>query len=92
MRKEYKIALVRIFYCMNVCQLSRGETAVVIQVKLPSPVKERLRSLNICADMKITLLKASLLKKTFLLQAGSAQVAMRREVACQIEVMLQANV
>lgn len=71
---------------MNVCEMKKGECAVVMRVGLEPPVRERLRSLNVYPNAKITLLKVSPFKKTYLLQAGGTIVAMRREIACAIRV------
>ncbi len=86
MRTGHKLPPVRIFYIMNICQLKRGESAFVMRVDVEAPLKERLRSLNVYPNSKITLLKVSPFKKTYLLQAGSAVVAMRREIASGIRV------
>lgn len=71
---------------MTVCDLKKGEQAVVLRVEAEEPLKERLRMLNISVNRNITVLKVSPFGKTFLLGAGSATVAMRREVANSIRV------
>ena len=71
---------------MNICELKKGERAVVLKVEHPDPVRERLRYLGIYTGAKIVLLKASFFKKTYLVQAGGAKVALGREVALGIRV------
>ncbi len=71
---------------MTVCDLKKGEQAVVLRVEAEEPLKERLRMLNISVNRNIIVLKVSPFGKTFLLGAGSATVAMRREVASSIRV------
>lgn len=71
---------------MNLSELKSGTRAVVLEVELPAPLKERLRSLNVCTGSKITLLKVSTFKKSFLIQARGAKIALGREVAEKIRV------
>ena len=52
-----------------------------MQVSCGAELKERLRSLNICAGGAVELLKVSFLKKTYLVQAGGSLIALRKEVA-----------
>ena len=66
---------------MTLNELKRGDSAVVLRTDVPSPIRERLRSLNVYPNAKITVVKVSPMKKTYLLQAGNSQVAMRREIA-----------
>lgn len=77
---------VRIFYSMNVCDMKAGERAQVLQVKLEEPVRQRLRYLGIAAGAELALLKISLFKKTYFVQAQSAKLAIGREVAEGISV------
>ena len=71
---------------MNICDLKKGERAVVFHVNLPVAMRERLRFLGIYSGAKLVLLKVSLFKKTFLVQAGSAKVALGRDVAEEVRV------
>ena len=71
---------------MNVCELKRGDRAVVMKVDLPMLLKERLRALHVYSGAKISVLKVSLRKQTYILQAGSAKIAVSREVAEGIRV------
>lgn len=73
---------------MMLHELKRGDSAVILRTDVPSPIRERLRSLGVYPNAKITMLKVSPFKKTYLLQAGSSQVAMRREIAALIRVFL----
>ncbi len=71
---------------MTILDLKRGTRAVVLKVDASDPVRERLRALGIYAGSKLTLLKCSLFKKTFLVQAGFSRVALGREVAGEVRV------
>ena len=71
---------------MTLNELKRGDSAVVLRTDVPSPIRERLRSLNVYPNAKITVVKVLPMKKTYLLQAGNSQVAMRREIAAMIRV------
>lgn len=71
---------------MNANELKRGDCAVVLKVDLPMLLKARLHSLGIFTGTKFSVLKVSLRKKTYLLQAGSAKVAIDGETARGIRV------
>ena len=71
---------------MNVCDMKAGEEAVVEKVELTEGVRERLRYLNVTAGAPLVLLKVSFFKKTYLIQARSAKIAIGREVAEGIRV------
>lgn len=71
---------------MNLAELKRGDNAVVLRVGLEPSVCARLRSLNVYPNAKISLVKVSLFKKTYLVAAGSLLVAMRKEIAEGIRV------
>ncbi len=66
---------------MTVYELKKGERAVVLQVKLPQAMKERLYGLGIRTGARIFVLKVFFRKKNYLLQCGSTQFAVRRETA-----------
>lgn len=76
----------RIFYSMTVCDLKRGDRAVILKVELSEEMQARLRYLNVYKGANFTVLKVSLLQKTYLLQARSARVALDRETAAGIRV------
>ncbi|MBD5636575.1 MAG: ferrous iron transport protein A [Clostridia bacterium] len=71
---------------MNVCDMKAGEEALVEEIALSDEVKERFRYLNVTAGAPLTLLKVSFFKKTYLIQARSAKIAIGREVAEGIKV------
>ena len=71
---------------MTICDMKRGSRAVVLKVEQPVAVWERLRSYGIYTGTKITLLRVSMFKKTYLLQVGSTRVALGRSVAAGIRV------
>ena len=66
---------------MNITDLNCGERGIVTQLDCRETVKERLRALRIAPGESVRLLKVSFFKKTYLLQAGSTQIALRREIA-----------
>ncbi len=66
--------------------MKTGEEAVVESVELEDAVCERLRYLNVTAGAPLVLLKVSFFKKTYLIQARSAKIAIGREVAEGIKV------
>ena len=71
---------------MNLCDLKRGKSAVVLKVTHDEAVRERLRALGVYTGAKVRLLKVSLFKRTFLLQAGSSKVALGRDVAAGVRI------
>lgn len=83
---EHKSSSVRIFYSMTVCDMKAGEEAKIVKIELSDRVKERLKYLNVTVGASLFLLKVSPFKRTFLIQARSAKVAVGREVAKGIAV------
>lgn len=71
---------------MTVCDMKKGTRALVLKVEQPDAVRERLRFLGIYKGAKIVLLKVSLFKSTYLVQAGSARAALGKDVASGIFV------
>ncbi len=71
---------------MTICDMKRGESAVVLKVELSRELRERMLSFRIHAGAKITMLKVSPFKKTYLLQAGSSRVALARDAALGVRV------
>lgn len=71
---------------MTVCDMKKGMRAIVLKVEQPEPIRERLRFLGIFKGAKIVLLKISLFKSTYLVQAGSSRAALGKEVAAGIFV------
>lgn len=86
MRTGHNHRPVRIFYSMNVCGMKAGESAEVLGVDFSNEIKQRLRYLGVTEGARITLLKVSPCKRTYLVQAPSAKIAIGREVAEGIEV------
>ena len=66
--------------------MKAGERAEVLKVGFEEQVRQRLRYLGITAGAQIVLLKVSLFKKTYFVQAQSAKLAIGREVAEGITV------
>ena len=71
---------------MTVCDLKKGERAVVIKVELQDEERARLRYLNVYTGAKISVLKVSRFKKIWVLQAKSAKFALSRDVAQGVRV------
>lgn len=72
---------------MTILDLKRGESAIVLGLGVVPAVKERLRALNVYPRASVTLLKTSLFRRTFLLDAGGVRLALRRAVAAEIRVV-----
>lgn len=71
---------------MTICDLKRGARAVVLKVEGEASVRERLHSYGLFAGAKVTLLRVSMLKKTYLLQVGGTRVALEKTIAAGIRV------
>ena len=71
---------------MTVCDMKKGTRAVVLKVAGEEAVRERLRFLGIYKGAKIALLKVSLTKSTYLVQAGSSRAALGKDVAAGVFV------
>ena len=71
---------------MTVCDMKKGMKAVVLKVEGAEAVRERLRFLGIYKGAKVVLLKVSLMKSTYLVQAGSSRAALGRDVAAGVFV------
>ncbi len=71
---------------MTVCDLKRGERAVVLSVSAERALRERLNILGIYAGARIKLLRISFFHKTFLLSTVSGRAALGRSVAAGVKV------
>ena len=71
---------------MTICDLKRGARAVVLKVEGDTPVRERLYSYGLFVGARVTLLRTSLFKKTYLLQVGGTRVALEKSIAGGIRV------
>ena len=74
------------FILMNICDLKRGGNAVVLRVELDEELRARLASLGIYTGAKLKLLKASPLRHTYLVLAGSTRTALSKEVAKGVRI------
>ena len=61
---------------MTICDMKKGMRALVLKVEAGEAVRERLRFLGIFKGAKVALIKTSLWKSTYLVQAGGARVAL----------------
>ena len=71
---------------MTICDLQKGDRALVKKVELEGELREKLLSLQIHAGAKIAVLKVSPFKRVYVLQAGSGKIAVGREVAGGVSV------
>lgn len=71
---------------MNICDMKKGEHAVVLKVETEGDLRDRLIALGIYNGAKLVLLKRSLFGHTYLVQAGSSRVAMEKEIASGVRV------
>ena len=71
---------------MTVCDMKKGMHALVLKVEGTEAIRERLRFLGIYKGAKLALLKVSLMKSTYLVQAGSSRAALGRDVAAGVFV------
>ncbi len=86
MRTGIKIAPPAFFISMNICDMERGDVAVVLSVCAEKALRERLKVLGIYAGARIKLLKTSFFRKTFLLSSASGKVALGKSVASEVEI------
>ena len=73
---------------MTVLQLKKGQTATITCVNAPEKARARLSSLGFVSGQKVTLLGYSLFKSSVLLGCGAVRIAVRKEIALNIEVTL----
>lgn len=71
---------------MNICDLKRGDRAIVLKVDLPAEQRGRLMTFRICAGGHILLHKVSPRKRTFVVGAGGTCVALGWEIAQGVSV------
>lgn len=75
------------FIMMNtLCDLKRGETALVLSVAADTALRERLKVLGVYAGARVKLLKTSAFRRTFLLATDSGKAALGRSIAEEIKV------
>ena len=73
---------------MNICDLKRGNKAVVLKVDHDEVLRARLASLGIYTGAKLTLLKASPLRHVYIVLAGSTRTALSKEVAERVHIWM----
>ncbi len=66
---------------MTICDMKKGETALVLSVAADPALRERMKILGIYAGARIKLLKTSFFRKTFLLSTGTGRAAIGKSVA-----------
>ena len=74
------------FIMMKLCELKRGEGALVLSVNGDPALSERLRILGIHAGARVKVLRTSLFRKTFLVSTGTGKAALGRSVAAGVNV------
>ena len=86
MRTGIIIAPPAFFIMMKLCDLKRGESALVLLVEGEPALTERLRILGIHAGARVKVLKTSLFRRTFLVSTGTGKAALGKSVAAGVEV------
>lgn len=71
---------------MGVFDLKKGDRATITAVNIYGAAGQRLRSLGIERGAKITVLAYSLFNGGVLVLCGYNRIAIRKSVACRIEV------
>lgn len=71
---------------MSVFNLKKGEKATVSAVNVDGAAGQRLRSLGVVKGAQITMIAFSLFNGGVLISCGYNRIAIRKSVACRIEV------
>jgi Fe2+ transport system protein FeoA len=74
------------FIDMNLSMLRIGEEGIVVAVKVPPALRERLRALGVGEEKKVRILRYSLLKSSLMVETEETVIALRREIADKTEV------
>ena len=72
---------------MNLAQVKKGESAVILRVDAEQSIRERLRMLNVAPGMRIQVIRYSIFKSRMLLESDGLRIGLRRELAEKISVM-----
>lgn len=72
---------------MNLSQIKKGESAVVIRVDADQNIRERLRMLNVFPSAEVKVVRYSLFRSSILLEVGGIRLGIRRELAEHIGVL-----
>ena len=72
---------------MNLAQVKKGESAVILRVDAEQSIRERLRMLNVAPGMSIIVIRYSIFKSSMLLESDGLRIGLRRELAEKISVM-----
>lgn len=72
---------------MNLAQVKKGESAVILRVDAEQSIRERLRMLNVAPGMRIKVIRYSFFKSSMLLESDGLRIGLRRELAEKISVM-----
>ena len=71
---------------MTICDLKRGDRGVVLKVECDGPLREKLISLGVFTGAKLIVLKISPFRHTYLIQAGSGRLLLRKEAAAGVRI------
>ena len=72
---------------MNLAQIKKGESAVIIRVDAERGVRERLRMLNVFPGSEVRVVRHSLFRSSLMLEVGGIRLGLRRELAEHIGVL-----
>jgi Fe2+ transport system protein FeoA len=75
-----------IVYTMGIFDLKEGSSGRVARINVSGRERERLSCLGFEVGARVTVLGFSLFKSSVLIGVGQTRVAVRKEVACQIEL------
>lgn len=71
---------------MSVFDLKKGGSGLILSVNAEGAARERLLSLGLKKGVKVTAIGFSLFNGSVLLITGFNRIALRKSVACKIEV------
>lgn len=73
---------------MNLTELEKGNRAEIMNISADKALKDRLNSFGVMRGEELTIKGCSLAKQTMEIQIGSTLIALRRDEAQKIEVVL----
>lgn len=73
---------------MGVFDLKRGQSGIIKLVAVDGTAGQRLKSLGVIKGAKITVIGYCLFNSSVLILCGYNRIALRKSVACRIEVEL----
>lgn len=71
---------------MNIYDLKKGESGEITAMSVDGAAGERLAALGVIKGAEVTCLSFSLFKGSVLIAVGGNRIALRKSIACRIEV------